>query len=82
MKYTVQYRNPLEASETEEKARLNGDELGEMSWSIRPLLASGFGVADGALNSSLNNELFDFTPESMEMTFKRIYGGGEVDGKS
>jgi hypothetical protein len=75
VKYIVQYRSPLEAAVKEENARLNGDELGEMSWSIRPLLASGFGVADGALNSSLNNELFHFTPESMDMTFKRIYGG-------
>ena len=82
MKYTIQYRDPSEAAAKEENARLKGDEVAEMMWSIRPLLASGFGVADGVLNPTLNNELFDFTPESMEMTFKRIYGGGEVDGKS
>lgn len=81
-KYTVQYRSLLEAAANEEEARMNGDEVGEMSWSIRPLLASGFGVADGgALNSTLDNELFDFTPESMEMTFARIYEGEEVDAE-
>ena len=43
------YYLPAEEAATKEKqAKLNGDELGEVMWSFRPLIASGFGVADGA----------------------------------
>ena len=69
--YKVTYLDPAEAAEEQEQARLAGDELGEMMWSIRPLVASGYGVADGA--GKLDNGLFDFCPETAEETFQRVY---------
>ncbi len=72
IKYQVQYRDPAEAAENEEQARENGETSLEMQWSIRPLLASGYGVADGETGSNLDNHLFDFEPDSMDATFKRI----------
>ena len=74
VKYSVHYRDPAEAAAEEERARLNGDALGELMWSIRPLIASGYGVADGAPESMLDIAQFDFEPESVEKTFKRLYG--------
>jgi hypothetical protein len=73
VKYETQYLDPEEAKKKEEQARLAGDEGAEMQWSIRPLIASGFGVADGE-GKELDNALFDFTPESVDETFKRVYG--------
>lgn len=55
-----------EAVAKEKQAKQIGDELGEVMWSIRPLVASGFGVADGAPGSKLDNGLFDFVLETME----------------
>jgi hypothetical protein len=55
----------------EEQVRLEGNELSEMMWSIRPLVSSGYGVADGE-GTALDNGLFDFTPERMDETFTRI----------
>jgi hypothetical protein len=72
VKYKVQYLPPSEAAAKEEEARQSGNELREMMWSIRPLVASGYGVADG-IGTSLDNGLFDFTPETMDETFKRVY---------
>ena len=72
VKYKTQYLPPAEAAVKEEQARLVGDEHAEMMWSIKPLIASGFGVADGA-GAKLDNGLFDFTPETMNETFKRMY---------
>lgn len=69
--YTVTYLDPAQATEKQDQARLAGDELAEMMWSIRPLVASGYGVADGT--GELDNGLFDFRPETMEQTFQRIY---------
>jgi hypothetical protein len=69
--YKVTYLDPAEAAEKQEQARLAGDELGEMMWSIRPLVAIGYGVADGA--GKLDNDLFDFRPETAEKTFQRVY---------
>jgi hypothetical protein len=43
-----------------------------MMWSIRPLIGSGFGIADGD-GAKLDNDLFDFLPETLEETFKRVY---------
>jgi hypothetical protein len=40
--YKVTYLDPAEAAEKQEQARLAGDELGEMMWSIRPLVAKVF----------------------------------------
>ena len=73
VQYKTHYKDPIEAAQKEEKARDDGDTLEEMMWSIRPLLASGHGVADGEPGSALDNHLFDFAPESMEATFKRVY---------
>lgn len=47
VQYQTQYLDPTEASVKQDQARLAGDEEAEMMWSIRPLIASGFGVADG-----------------------------------
>jgi hypothetical protein len=69
--YKVTYLDPAGAAEKQEQARQAGDELGEIMWSIRPLVASGYGVADG--NGKLDNDLFDFRPETMEETFQRVY---------
>ena len=72
--YTVTYLDPAGAAEKEEQARLAGDEeLAEMMWSIRPLVASGYGVADG--NGPLDNDLFGFRPETVDETFRRVYAG-------
>ena len=71
--YKVTYQDPVGAAGEQEKARLAGDELGEMMWSIRPLVASGYGIADG--NGELDNDLFGFWPETVEETFQRIYKG-------
>jgi NmrA-like family len=71
--YKVAYLDPAGAAEKQEQARLAGDELGEMMWSIRPLVASGYGVADG--NGELDNRLFDWRPETVEETFQRVYAG-------
>jgi hypothetical protein len=71
--YTTKYLPVEEAAVKEEQAKLEGDEIGEMMWSIRPLIASGFRAADGVLRSKLDNEQFDFTPETMVETFDRHY---------
>lgn len=71
--YDVTYLDPAEAAEKQEEARRAGDELGEMMWSIRPLVASGYGVADGDGSGRLDNGLFGFTPETVEETFRRVY---------
>jgi hypothetical protein len=56
----------------QEQARLAGDEEAEMMWSIRPLVASGFGVANGE-GKELDDGLFGFRPETAEKTFQRVY---------
>jgi hypothetical protein len=73
VKYEVQYLDPAEAKEREEQARVQGDEESEMMWSVRPLIASGFGVAGGQ-GKELDNGLFDFRAETVEETFRRVYG--------
>jgi hypothetical protein len=73
VKYETQYLDPTEVKEKEEQARLAGDEGAEMQCSIRPLIASRFGVADGE-GKGLDNAIFDFKPETLEETFKRVYG--------
>jgi hypothetical protein len=73
VKYTTHYLPPEEAVTKEKQAKREGDELGEVMWSIRPLVASGFGVADGAPGSKLDNGLFDFVPETMEETLERLF---------
>lgn len=69
--YEVTYRNPQEALIKQEEARLKGDGELQMAYSIKPLLASGFGVANGA--GELNNELFDVNPEQPRETLRRVF---------
>ena len=74
--YQVTYLDPAGAAEKADEARRAGDELGEMMWSIRPLVASGFGVADPHPDGrGLDNGLFGFRPETVEQTFRRVYAG-------
>ncbi|KAG0650032.1 hypothetical protein D0Z07_3871 [Hyphodiscus hymeniophilus] len=73
VKYKSHYLPIEKAVEKQKQAKENGDELGEVMWSIRPLVASGFGIADGAAGSKLDNDLFDFVPETMEETFTRLF---------
>jgi hypothetical protein len=70
--YATHYLPVEEAIEKQQQAKKDGDELGEVMWSIRPLVASGYGVADGAPGSTLDNGLFDFEPETMEETLARL----------
>lgn len=67
--YETVYLPVADAAAKQEVARLDGNEENEMMWSIRPLIASGFGTA----GSTLDNELFDFAPETIQATFQRIY---------
>ena len=71
--YKTHYSPVEEAVEKQRQAKRDGDELGEVMWSIRPLVASGYGVADGAPGSTLDNGLFDFVPETMEETLARLF---------
>ena len=73
--YKIDYRDPSEAEKLGEEARQRGDEAGEMFWSIRTLPASGYGVADGVEVGKVDNERFDFTPETQTETFQRFWGG-------
>jgi hypothetical protein len=72
VRYERQDQDLAEAGLREEQARIAGDEEAEMMWSIRPLIASGFGVADGE-GKGLDSGLFGFTPETAEETFQRMY---------
>ena len=71
-KYSVSFIDPAEAKAKQERARVAGDEVREMMHSIRPLLGSGYGVADGA--GELDNHRFDFKPEQPVETFRRLFG--------
>jgi len=55
----------------QEKAAVAGDLQGELSWSILHVIGSGFAVADDG-GAKLDNDLFDFVPEKMGETFRRI----------
>ncbi|KIV79332.1 hypothetical protein PV11_06898 [Exophiala sideris] len=71
VKYAVTWVDVNEAKVKEEQARLKEDDLGEMMFSIKTLLASGHGVADGV--GRLDNHLFDFQPEIPRQTFARVF---------
>ena len=74
--YQATYLDPAVAAAKEDEARRGGDEVGEIMWSIRPLVASGFGVAVAdADGRGLDNRLFGFRPETVEETFRRVYAG-------
>ena len=69
--YTFEYVGTEVARAKQEEARINGDDLQEMMYSIKSLLASGFGVADGV--GDLDNCAFDIQPEQPEQTFRRVF---------
>ncbi|EXJ71632.1 uncharacterized protein A1O5_05440 [Cladophialophora psammophila CBS 110553] len=71
VKYQITWVDVSEAKELEEQARVNEDDLSEMMYSIKPLLTSGYGVADGV--GKLDNDLFDFKPETPRETFARVF---------
>ena len=69
--YHVTSLDPAEAKAIQEKARLEGDDIGEMTANVKPLLAGGFAVADAT--GPLDSLLFDFEPEQPLETFKRVF---------
>jgi hypothetical protein len=69
--YRVNYTDAEVARHKEEACRTRGDDVGEMMFSIKPLLASGFGIADGV--GPLDNHRFDFEPEQPETVFRRVF---------
>ncbi len=71
-KYRIRFVSPEDARTKQEEARLARDDLTEMMFSIKPLLGSGFGVADGT--DPLDNDLFNFKPEQPVDTFRRTFG--------
>jgi hypothetical protein len=74
-KYTVTYVDPEVAHSKEEEARVNDNDLDEMVYSIKTLLASGYGVADGV--GELDNHLFDVKPEQPLGTLRRVFQGSK-----
>ena len=70
-RYQVSWADAKEAKKLEEQARVNEEDWPEMMYSIKPLLASGCGVADGV--GGLDNPLFDFQPEEPRKTFERVF---------
>ncbi|KAF2121038.1 hypothetical protein BDV96DRAFT_641674 [Lophiotrema nucula] len=69
--YRVTYLDNEEAVAQQEDARMAGNDLQEMMASIRGLLASGYGVADGI--GPTDNHLFDASPEQPLQTFQRVF---------
>jgi hypothetical protein len=68
--YTHHYLDPAVAHKKEEEAREAGDFAGEMGWSAKPMAASGCSI----VGSPLDNDLFDFKPETVKETLQRVYG--------
>ena len=71
VKYEITYLDTAVAIAKQEEARLAGHDVQEMICSIKSLLASGYGVADGT--GELDNHLFDVKPEQPVGTFERIF---------
>jgi hypothetical protein len=69
-KYETAYLPVEEALAEQEKARKAEDEEAEMAWSLRTLGAGGFAIVPG----TLDNDRFDFKPESVRETFDRFFG--------
>jgi len=70
-KYNITYVDVQEAEQRQEEARLAGNDREEMMYSIKSLLLSGFGVADGV--AKLDNHRFSFDPETARRTFERVF---------
>lgn len=71
VKYRVSWVDVNEAKQKEEQARVKEHDAAEMMFSIKTLLASGYGVADGV--GTLDNHLFGFQPETPRRTFERVF---------
>lgn len=70
IKYEATYLPVAEALAEQDKARKAEDEQSEMFWSLRTLGASGNATVPGPLD----NDRFDFKPESVRETLQRAYG--------
>jgi hypothetical protein len=70
VKYKTSYLPVVEALAEQDKARKAGDEESEMFWSLRSQGASGNAV----VGEPLDNDKFDFKPETARETFQRAYG--------
>ena len=68
-KYETTYLTVDEALAEQERARKAENEDEELAWSLRTLGASGFAIVPDPLDTSR----FDFTPETVRETFKRVF---------
>jgi hypothetical protein len=68
--YQTTFLPATEALAEQEKARRAEDEEAELAWSLQTLGASGFAIVPGPLD----NNRFDFNPESVRETFERVFG--------
>ena len=68
-KYQITWVDTKDAQEWEEQTRVKEDDWLEMQYSIKPLLAGGYGIADGV--GKLDNDMFDFKPETPKETSER-----------
>jgi hypothetical protein len=68
--YQQQYFDTEIAHAKEAEARMAGDIGSEMAWSAKALAASGYST----VGSPLDNDLFDFKPETVRMTLQHLYG--------
>jgi len=69
-KYDCEYLDPADAKRRELEAKAKGDDKGEMMWSVKPLITSGFGIVVGG---GVDNDRFSFRPETVKQTFERVY---------
>ncbi|KAH8900850.1 NAD(P)-binding protein [Thozetella sp. PMI_491] len=69
VKYQAKYLPASEALAEQEKARKAENEAAEMTWSLRTLGAGGYAIVPGPLD----NDSFDFKPESVRETFERVF---------
>lgn len=70
VKYKLTYLDPTEAAAKQREAWIRGDEAAELTWSVKPMAASGVALVPG----QLDNDKFSFRPESVKDTMKRLYG--------
>jgi hypothetical protein len=68
--YKIVEHPVFEANEKEEAARRAGDEGTEMTWSAAGLV----GLGGASVPDDLDNDRFDFRPETAETTLTRLYG--------
>ncbi|KAF2428298.1 NAD(P)-binding protein [Tothia fuscella] len=72
VQYTINYQSPKPAIENEKAAFVVGDVNAQLAWSAKPLAASGLSNLD-----SLDNDFFDFVPETPRETFTKMFGKKE-----